>query len=54
MGVSGAALEGWKVSVGGQTLPLDRQHRFTADVSRETDENGIAVEFRHASRGVHL
>ena len=52
--VSGAAVEGWKVSVGGQPLPLDRQRRFHASVSRDPDENGIAVEFRHPSRGVHL
>ena len=42
------------MSVGGQPLALDRQRRFHASVSHEQDENGIAVEFRHASRGVHL
>lgn len=52
--VSGAAVEGWKVSVGGQALPLDRQRRFRAAISRDPAENGIAVEFRHPSRGVHL
>jgi hypothetical protein len=52
--VSGAAVEGWKVSVGGQPLALDRQRRFRATVSRDAAENGIAVEFRHPSRGVHL
>ena len=52
--VSGAAVEGWRVSVGGQLMPLDRQRRFSADVVRDPAENGIAVEFRHASRGVHL
>jgi hypothetical protein len=52
--VSGAAVEGWKVSVGGQPLPLDRQRRFHANVSRDPKENGIAIEFRHPSRGVHL
>jgi hypothetical protein len=52
--VSGAAVEGWKVSVGGQALALDRQRRFHASVSHDAEENGIAVEFRHPSRGVHL
>ncbi|HEU5056717.1 MAG TPA: hypothetical protein VFU21_09325 [Kofleriaceae bacterium] len=52
--LSGAAVEGWKVSVGGQVLPLDRQRRFHANVSRDPAENGIAIEFRHPSRGVHL
>jgi hypothetical protein len=52
--VSGAAVEGWKVSVGGKALPLDRQRRFTATISRDPQENGIAIEFRHPSRGVHL
>ena len=52
--VSGAAVEGWKVSVGGKQLALDRQRRFAASVSRNPDENGLAIEFRHPSRGVHL
>ncbi len=52
--VSGAAVEGWKVSVGSQALALDRQRRFHASVSHDAEENGIAVEFRHPSRGVHL
>jgi hypothetical protein len=52
--VSGAAIEGWRVAVGGAALPLDRQHRFTAPITRAADENGIAVEFSHPEHGVHL
>jgi hypothetical protein len=52
--VGGGAIEGWRVAVRGTALPLDRQHRFQARVSRARDENGIAVEFRHPIHGVHL
>jgi hypothetical protein len=52
--VSGAAAVGWKVSVAGKPLSLDPQRRFSTRLSRDPAENGIAVEFRHASRGVHL
>ncbi len=52
--VSGAAIEGWQVAVAGTPLPLDRQHRFSTEVARAADENGIAVEFAHPVHGVHL
>jgi hypothetical protein len=52
--VSGAAIEGWRVEVGGAVLELDRQHRFSGDVRRADDENGIALEFSHPTHGVHL
>ncbi|MCP4448214.1 MAG: hypothetical protein GY811_23180 [Myxococcales bacterium] len=49
--VSGAAVAGWTVSVGGQELRLDRQFRFDQDVPVGPD--GIAVRFSHPSYGVH-
>jgi len=52
--VRGGVSEGWRVSVRGKPLALDRQHRFSSPVARAADENGIAVEFRHPSHGVHL
>jgi len=52
--VSGAATQGWRVAVSGAPVPLDRQHRFYTFATRAADENGIAVEFRHPTHGVHL
>lgn len=52
--VSGGAAEGWKVSAGGKSVGLDRQGRFAAPVTRTADENGIAIELSHPTRGVHL
>ncbi len=52
--VSGGAIDGWRVSVRGKVLPLDRQHRFSAPIVRARDENGIAVQFSHPTHGVHL
>ncbi|HUS66952.1 MAG TPA: hypothetical protein VMZ28_20580 [Kofleriaceae bacterium] len=52
--VSGGAVEGWKVAAGGKALGLDRQGRFSGMVSRAADENGVAVELSHPTRGVHL
>ena len=49
--VSGAAVEGWTVSVDGQELRLDRQYRFDQDVPVGSD--GIAVRFAHPKYGVH-
>lgn len=49
--VSGATIQGWTVSVGGRTLPLDHQRRFSSPVTRAPDESGIAVEFHHPTRG---
>jgi hypothetical protein len=52
--VSGGAIDGWRVSVRGKVLPLDRQQRFSAPIVRARDENGIAVQFSHPTHGVHL
>ncbi|HLU68445.1 MAG TPA: hypothetical protein VKZ63_19305 [Kofleriaceae bacterium] len=52
--VTGAVVEGWKVSVAGTPLPLDRQHRFSSTVTRQGDDTGLAIELRHPTRGVHL
>lgn len=52
--VRGGVAEGWKVSIGGTALPLDRQQRFSGSVSRPSGDRGFAIEFRHARRGVRL
>ncbi len=49
--VAGAAVEGWKVSVDGQQLRLDRQYRFDQDMPVGRD--GIAIRFSHPKYGVH-
>ena len=51
--VSGIALPGWSVSVGGTELPLDGQRRFSGTVSASPGETGIAIRLAHPGRGVH-
>ncbi len=49
--VAGAAVKGWKVSVAGEELRLDRQYRFDQEVP--VGRNGISVRFSHPKYGVH-
>jgi hypothetical protein len=49
--VKGAAVLGWTVSVGGQTLALDKQYRFDESVPVAPD--GLAVRFSHPKYGTH-
>lgn len=49
--VSGAAVLGWKVSVGGKELTLDRQYRFDEIVQVAAD--GLAIRFFHPKYGAH-
>jgi hypothetical protein len=49
--VSGAAVLGWTVSVGGKDLTLDKQYRFDEVVQLAPD--GLAVRFSHPKYGVH-
>lgn len=51
--VSGLALEGWKISVGGKDLPLDEQLRFSGEAQAPGGQRALAVEFVHPHRGVH-
>ncbi|HEX3596763.1 MAG TPA: FecR domain-containing protein [Polyangiaceae bacterium] len=51
--VSGAALEGWKISVGGKDLPLDDQLRFSGEATAPGGQRALAVEFVHPKRGLH-
>jgi hypothetical protein len=52
--VAGVALEGSKVSVGGQPLALDPQGRFRGNAPRPTGVvRGIAVRLEHPRTGVH-
>ncbi len=50
--VRGVALRGWRVSVGGEELPLDEQARFDAEVPVSSDRLGLAIRMAHPSRGV--
>ena len=51
--VSGAALEGWKISVGGKDLPLDDQLRFSGAATAPSGQRALAIEFVHPHRGLH-
>jgi ferric-dicitrate binding protein FerR (iron transport regulator) len=51
--VSGAALDGWKISAGGKVLPLDDQLRFAGEVTAPVNERALAVLFENPHRGVH-
>jgi ferric-dicitrate binding protein FerR (iron transport regulator) len=51
--VAGAALEGWKISVGGKDLPLDDQLRFSGPVTAPAGQRALAIEFVHPKRGLH-
>jgi len=48
--IAGQALPGWKVSLGGEELPLDEQRRFT--LTRRLDGT-LPIAFSHPDRGIH-
>lgn len=50
--VSGMALPGWVVTLGGATLPQDAQNRFSMPVNAPSDE-ALAIRFSQPQRGVH-
>jgi hypothetical protein len=50
--VAGSALPGWAVSVGGQDLPLDEQHRFAGEVTAPSGQRGLLIRFVNPQRGV--
>lgn len=51
--VAGTALEDWTVSVGGKTLPLDAQQRFSNAIATPAGERALAILFVNPRRGVH-
>lgn len=51
--VAGAGIKGSRVSVGGASLELDRQHRFNAKVNKPGTQAALALKFVHPLRGVH-
>lgn len=51
--VSGGALPGWTVSVGGKELTQDAQNRFSEAVSAPSGQRALLIRFSHPSRGVH-
>jgi hypothetical protein len=51
--LSGTALPGWSVSIDGKQLPLDKQNRFSTDVTTPSDAPALPVRFEHPTRGVH-
>jgi hypothetical protein len=52
--VSGVALAGWEVAVGGKVLPMDAQHRFSGQAQVPTGLRAIAIRFSHPHRGTHF
>jgi ferric-dicitrate binding protein FerR (iron transport regulator) len=50
--VSGMALPGWSVSVGGNTLVQDAQNRFSG-LAPTAGARALAIRFSHPQRGVH-
>ncbi|MEO8180942.1 MAG: FecR domain-containing protein [Deltaproteobacteria bacterium] len=51
--VSGVAVPGWAVSVGGRELALDEQSRFTEPVPCSSEQRALQIRFTHAERGIH-
>ncbi len=51
--VTGVALEGWSVSIGGAPVPLDKQHRFDTTLVPPAEEQAIAIRLSHPNRGTH-
>lgn len=51
--VSGMAMPGWSVFVGGEQLKLDGNMRFHRDVPTGAEESALPVVFKHPTRGVH-
>jgi len=51
--VAGAALPGWTVSVGGETLSQDAQNRFSATLAAPSGVRALAIRFARPERGVH-
>ncbi|MDX2052469.1 MAG: hypothetical protein SFV15_08770 [Polyangiaceae bacterium] len=52
--VSGVALPGWTVAVGGQEIPMDAQNRFSGTVTTPSELKAFAIRFAHPSRGVRF
>lgn len=51
--VAGAALPGWTVSVGGETLTQDAQNRFSTTLAAPAGLGALAIRFARSERGVH-
>jgi hypothetical protein len=48
--VAGQALPGWNVSVGGRSLEMDGQHRFSAEIQ---PNGSLPIAFSHPTHGMH-
>ena len=51
--VDGVTVEGAKVSVGGNSLPVDARGRFRGDVAPQAGDDAIAVRLELPRTGVH-
>ncbi len=52
--VAGTALPGWTVSVGGQELAQDLQHRFSGQAQASGGTRALAIRFTNPQRGVQF
>ena len=51
--VAGTALPGWTVSVAGQEIPQDAQHRFSGQAQAAAGQRALVIRFAHPQRGAH-
>jgi hypothetical protein len=51
--VDGVTIDGAKVSVGGQSLPVDERGRFRAIASPVTGDDAVVVRLEHPRTGIH-
>jgi hypothetical protein len=51
--VKGTVIESSTVSAGGTAVPLDRQRRFTTELTPGPEDDGVAVRIAHPKAGVH-
>ena len=51
--ISGVAVDGWKASVPGGTIEMDKQHRFSGNVVFAGKNRSLAIRLSSAKRRVH-
>jgi hypothetical protein len=54
MTISGVALPGWQVEIGGNKIEQDSQQRFSQKVQVPEGNTAVAVKLIHPTRGTHV
>jgi hypothetical protein len=52
--ISGTAMPGWTVEVGGQRLVQDELNRFSGQAMMPADVRAVSVRLQHPTRGAHV